>query len=439
MLNLWGSAYRLCDGIGRRDFLRVGALGFGGLTMADIFRLRAQGANPTAAAHKAVIMVYLPGGPSHIDMYDLKPEAPSEFRGEFRPIRTNVPGVDICELMPLHARMADKFAIVRNLQTVDIHAADLLMKGTVSGPRRPVFGSVVSKVRERAAGVLPPYVALGGENGSDPGDPAYVGMSHRPFTPSGPGMENLRLAQGVSLERLDDRRSMLAAFDGMRRDLDDAGGTLAGLDAFSARALDMIRSPQTRAAFDLAREPERVRIRYGTATRLLLALRLVQAGVSVVTVSVAGTVVPGGDWDTHAGADQRSETNFDNLRRKLPVYDRAITTLLEDIYARGLDQDVAVVVWGEFGRTPRINKDGGRDHWAPASFALVAGGGLRMGQVIGDTGPRAERSRGVPYTPANLLATLYRVLGIDPALTLPDYNGRPMYLLDDRRVIEELV
>ena len=252
-------------------------------------------------------------------------------------------------------------------------------------------------------------------------------------------MDSLRLAQGLTLDRLDDRRSMMTAFDNLRRNIDDVGAILAGLDSFSARALEMIRSPSTRAAFDLAREPDQVRRRYGPATRLLLALRLVQAGVSVVTVSLAGTVVPGGDWDTHAGTDQRSETNFDNLRRKLPVYDRAITALLSDLYARGLDQDVAVVVWGEFGRTPRINANGGRDHWAPASFALVAGGGLRMGQVVGDTGPRGERSRGIPYTPANLLATLYRVLGIDPAVTLPDYNGRPIYLLDDRHPIAELV
>jgi hypothetical protein len=439
MLNLWGSSYRVCDGVTRRDFLRVGALGFGGLTMADLLRLRAQGAVPPTAAHKAVIMVYLPGGPSHIDMYDLKPAAPQEFRGEFRPIRTNVPGIDICELMTLQAQMADKFSLVRNLQTFDTHSAELLMRGTLTGTRRPVFGSIVSKLCEHRGDILPPYVALGGENGSDPADPTYLGTTHRPFTPGGPAMESLRLGQGLSLDRLDDRRTMLTGFDNLRRDIDNATGTLAGLDAFSARALDMIRSPQTRLAFDLSLEPEHVRRRYGPATRLLLALRLVQAGVSVVTVSLAGTVVPGGDWDTHAGTDQRSETNFSNLRRKLPVYDRAISALLSDLYSRGLDQDVVVVVWGEFGRTPRINANGGRDHWAPASFALVSGGGLNMGQVVGDTGPRAERSRGIPYTPANLLATLYRVLGIDLALTLPDYNGRPMYLLDDRRVIEELV
>jgi len=439
MLNLFGSKYRVCDGVDRRDFLKVGALGLGGLTLADLLRQRAHGAANPGVSHKSVIMVYLPGGPSHIDMYDLKPDAPQEFRGEFRPIRTNVPGFDVCELMPLHARLADKMSVVRGLQTVDSHSAELLMRGTLSAPRRPVFGSIVSRLRGAGARSMPHYVALGGENGSDPADPAYLGSTYRPFTFGGPGLENLSLSRDVSLDRLGDRRSLLSSFDNVRREIDVAQGTVAGLDAFTAQALDMIASPGTRQAFDLAREPARVRERYGPATRLLLALRLVQAGVSVVTVSLAGTVVPGGDWDTHAGDDQRRETNFDNLRRKLPIYDQAITTLISDLYDRGLDRDVAVVVWGEFGRTPRINRTGGRDHWAPASFAVVSGGGLRMGQVIGDTGPRAERvTSAAPYTPANLLATLYGVLGIDSSRTLPDFNGRPMYVLDDRRVIEEL-
>jgi len=436
MLQIHGPGFRMCDGMVRRDFLKVGALGLGGLTLADVLRLQA--ASPTPRSRKAVIMVYLPGGPSHIDMYDLKPGAPQEIRGEFQPIRTNVPGLDICELMPLQAQIADKFALVRTLQTVDTHSAELLMRGTLTGPKRPVFGSVVSRLRPRHE-TLPPYVALGGENGSDPGDPVYLGTAHRPFKPGGPGMQSLSLDREVTLDRLGDRRALLGAFDNLCRDIDDHRQTLAGLDAFSAQALQMISAPSTREAFDLAREPEAVRSRYGPAGRLLLALRLAEAGVAVVTVSLAGTVVPGGDWDTHAGTDQRSETNFANLRRKLPVYDRAIHAMITDLYSRGLDQDVAVVVWGEFGRTPRINRNGGRDHWAPASFALIAGGGLSMGQVIGDTGPRAESPRSAPYRPSNLLATLYRHLGIDPAATLSDYNGRPMYLLDERRLIEELL
>lgn len=435
MLDLFDSRYRVCDGVSRRDFLKIGGLGLGGLTLADVLRLRAQGAEPSRSSSKSVIMVYLPGGPSHIDMYDLKPDAPDEFRGEFRPIRTNVPGLDVCELMPMHCRIADKMTVVRGLQSFDTHSAELLMRGTLTNPRRPVFGSVVSRMSGGTRDGMPPYVALGGENGSDPADPAYLGNAHRPFAHSGAGMQNLRLTPEVTLDRLNDRRAILQSFDNVRRQIDGA----AGLDAMTARAFDMIASPRTREAFDIGREPAAIRDRYGPAGRLLLALRLAQAGVSVITVSLAGTVVPGGDWDTHAGDDQRRETNFDNLRRKLPVYDQAIHALVTDLYDRGLDRDVAVVVFGEFGRTPRINRAGGRDHWAPAGFVVVAGGGFRMGQVIGDTGPRAERvTSTIPYTPANLLATLYGHLGIDPGHTLPDYNGRPMYILDDRRVIEEL-
>ena len=441
MLSIFGSAFRVCDGVGRRDFLQVGALGLGGLTLGDVLRSRAAAnSNDQPSTPKSVIMVYLPGGPSHIDMYDLKPNAPQEFRGEFRPIRTNVVGFDVCELMPLQARIADRMSVIRGLQSVDTHSAELLMRGVLGNPRRPVFGSVVSKLRDGAQrNGMPHYVALGGENGSDPGDPSYLGTSFRPFTPGGPTMQSLRLTPDVSLDRLNDRRAMMQAFDGFRREADDALGTATGLDAFSARALEMIASPRTREAFDLSREPEARRQRFGRAERLLLALRLVEAGVSVVTVSLAGTVVPGGDWDTHAGDDQRRETNFDNLRRKLPVYDQAVHALITDLYERGLHRDVAVVIWGEFGRTPRINRNGGRDHWAPAGNVVIAGGGFRMGQVIGDTGPRAERvTNAVPYTPAHLLCTLYGLLGIDPSRTLPDYNGRPMYILDDRRTIAEL-
>lgn len=440
MLNFTGARYRPCDGISRREFFKVGALGWGSLTLADLFRLRAEG--KAASGSKSVIMVYLPGGPSHIDMYDLKPDAPVEIRGEFKPIATSVPGFDICELMPLQAKIADKYSIVRGLQSVDTHSAEMLMRGQLGGPsKRPVFGSVVSKLRGGTSeGGMPHYVALGGENGSDPGDPAYLGAAHKPFTAGGPGMANLSLVKGVSPEQLTDRKQLLSSFDTLRRDL-DTRGDLYGMDAFTARALDMVASPRVREAFDVSKEPKELQDKYGPAKRLLQALRLVQAGVSVVTVSVAGTVVPGGDWDTHAGTDQKSETNFGNLRRKLPVYDQAIHALVTDLYERGLDKDVCVVVWGEFGRTPKINKTGGRDHWAPAGNVLLAGGGLKMGQVVGDTGPKAERDRGhsTPYTPANVLSTLYHHLGIDPETTLPDFSGRPMYLLDEREQISELL
>jgi hypothetical protein len=442
MLTFFESSYRPCDGVTRRDFFRVGALGFGGLTLANLLNARAHGAADERAKPKSVIMVYLPGGPSHIDMYDLKPDAPVEIRGEFKPIQTNVPGLDICELMPLQAKIADKFSIVRGLQCVDTHSAELLMRGHLGGPqRRPVFGSIVSKLRGGCGDSgMPHYVALGGENGADPGDPAYLGSAYKPFT-GGQGLNNLSLVKGVTPAQLTDRKQLLKAFDTLSRELDTrAGGDLSGMETFNARALEIISSPKVRDAFDVNKEPQSVRDKYGkNGTRLLQARRLVEAGASVVTLSAAGTMYHGGDWDTHAGTDQRSETNFQNLRGKLPEYDRTLHALVTDIYERGLDQDVCLVVWGEFGRTPKINKNGGRDHWAPATNAFIAGGGLKMGQVVGDTGPRAERAKGTVYTPANVLATLYRLLGIDPATTVPDLTGRPMYLLDDREPIAELM
>ncbi len=444
MLTFLESSHRPCDGISRREFFQIGALGLGSLTLADLFRLRARGAVEEKSKPKSVIMIYLPGGPSHIDMYDLKPNAPVEIRGEFKPIPTTVPGFDICELMPLQAKIADKFSMVRGLQSLDTHSAEMLMRGTLGGPvKRPVFGSVVSRMRGGTGPAgMPQYVALGGENGADPGDPSYLGAAHKSFGGGGGGLGSLSLVRGVNSAQLADRKKLLQSFDSLNRELDTRAGDMAGLDTFHARALEMISSTKVRDAFDVNKEPLRIREKYGkNAERFLRARRLVEAGVSVVTLSAAGTMFPGGDWDTHAGTDQKSETNFGNLRRKLPEYDRAVHALLTDIYDRGLDQDVAVVVWGEFGRTPKINKNGGRDHWAPAGNVLIAGGGLKMGQVIGDTGPKAERdrSRSTPYTPQNVLATLYRILGIDPETTVPDFSGRPMYLLDEREPIAELV
>jgi hypothetical protein len=437
MFTLTGNSHRMCDGLSRRDFFKVGALGLGGLTLADVLRLQGRAASNSP---KSVVMVYLPGGPSHMDMYDLKPNAPAEIRGEFKPIATNVPGFDVCELLPLQAKIADKYSIIRGLQTVDTHSAELLMRGHTSpGGRRPVFGSVVSKIKGGTSeGGMPHYVALGGENGSDPADPSYLGAAHKPFTAGGPGMANLTLVKGITPEQLADRKQLLGTFDSLNREIDPQ---LPGMDAFTARAMEMITSPRVREAFDVSKEPREIRDRYGKGTRLLQAMRLARAGVSVVTVSVAGTVLPVGDWDSHGTNDGRRFGIFADYKQRLPAYDEIIHTFITDMYQRGWDKDICLVIWGEFGRTPKINKDGGRDHWAPAGYVQVVGGGFNMGQVIGDTGPRGERdrSRSTPYTPANLLSTLYRHLGIDPEMTLPDFTGRPMYLLDDREPIAELI
>jgi hypothetical protein len=442
---------RTCDGVSRRDFLRLGALGVGGLTLADLLRLKAEGAVRPADGHKAVIMVYLPGGPSHIDMYDLKPDAPAEYRGEFKPIRTTVPGLDVCELLPQHAARADQFAVLRGLRTQGNHDPTELLtgipaaaSGTIGNVRRPAFGCVVSKLRGVDAD-LPPYVSVSDhrllQSYNDPEEPAYLGPAYRPFSAAGRVAQDLVRPPDVSLERLEDRKALLRSFDAMRREADTAQRSLEGMDGYRRRALEMITSTRVRDALDLGREPDRLRERYGTAgADFLRARRLVEAGVSVVSVAarfpvrLGGGVNDPGGWDTHG-------YNFKILRAKLPIYDQAVSALLDDLRLRGLERDVAVVIWGEFGRTPRIGDStpDGRGHWQTAGCALLAGGGLRTGQVVGATDRKAETPLGRPFTAQNVLATLYHVLGIDPAATLPDHLGRPQPLLDHPEPIDALV
>jgi hypothetical protein len=438
MLTVWGSRRRLCDGLSRRDFLRAGALGVGGLSLADLLRVRARGEGRAGSPGKAIIMVYLNGGPSHIDLYDLKPDAPVEYRGEFKPTRTNVPGMDLCELMPLQAKIADKLAVIRNMRFKQQgHTPPELYTGFLDG-NRPSIGSVVSKLRSDAGllAPVPPYVALGDAN--HVGRPGFLGAAHQPYLP-GSKAGGLGLLGGMTFERLRDRKALLRSFDALRRDLDDARGGLTGMNAFTSQALEMITSNRARDAFDVTREPEPVRARYGKGTEFLQARRLVEAGVPVVTLT-ARNHNPGprcnGDWDHH-------DHIFRCLRAVVPQLDRSIYALVSDLHDRGLDKDVAVVVWGEMGRTPRVGTQrgtvGGRDHWPQAGFALMAGGGLRTGQVVGATDARGERPKERAYTPQNVLATLYHVLGIDPATILLEHQGRPIYLLDDREKVAELV
>jgi len=443
MLTFSGAKYRVCDGISRRGFLKVGALALGGLTLADVLRLKAQGAARPKSSVKSIIMVYLHGGPSHIDMYDMKPDAPAEFRGQFKPIQTTVPGFDICELMPLQAKIADKMSVIRNMSFLEYtlgHNPPLVYSGYPAGSvfpetsRRPTFGSVVSKLRGGAVPNMPPYVAFDGV-GTHPVLGDYLGMAHRPFVP-GEQLSSLGPAAGMTLGRMSDRTELLRSFDTLRRDIDDAHGSMGGMDAFTARALDIVTTPQARDAFDVMREPDRVRANYAGGTQFLQARRLVEAGVQVVTLTSHAETKTwdlAGPWDHHGNI-------FPGLQRELPVLDRRLYALITDLHERGLDQNVAVLVWGEMGRTPKVNSGAGRDHWCDVGFTLVAGGGLKMGQVIGATTARGERAAGRRYTPKHMLATLYQqVLGIDPATTLPGLNGRPMYVLDDREKITELV
>jgi uncharacterized protein (DUF1501 family) len=419
MLTFWGRRRRFCDRAGRRDFLKVGALSVGGLTLADLLRLKAHAKGPVAG--RSVIMVFLHGGPSHLDMYDMKPAAPAEYRGEFRPIRTSVPGMEICELMPRQAALMDKLAVLRGLHFVEEHSAHSLWTGFPERIRRPAFGSVVSYLKGRHDG-LPPYVSLMNHPGSE--DPEYCGTAHRPFVPTGPGLENLGLASGVSLARLEDRKQLLAGLDTIRREV-DYRGALAGIDAYTVRALDMVSSTKAREAFDINKEPPAAREKYAGNEDFLRARRLVEAGISVVTLATGG-------WDTHGN-------NFGALRTMLPKLDAGIAALVSDLHERGLSREVAVVVWGEFGRTPRVNASAGRDHWPMAGFALLAGGNFKTGQAIGETDALGERPRGLSMNSSHVLTSLYQHLGIDPATTIPDHTGRPMYLLEERDGVPGLV
>ena len=409
----------------RRDVLQIGALACGGLTLADMLKSRAS-ATGNAGRGKSVIMIWLRGGASHIDSYDMKPQAPLEIRGEFRPIPTNVPGIEICEHMPRQAAIMDKLAIVRGIKSNDLgdHTPHYILTGFPDRGKRPAFGAVVSYLRPRSDG-LPPYVSLMYKPPGlyDNEGPTYLGAAHRPFVPKAEGLANLSLAEGVSLNRLSDRRRLLSEFDSLNRAVDQSGA-MSAMDAHSQRAMEMVVSPKVREAFDLKREPAGAYERYGKyCENFLLARRIVEAGVPVVTLKV-------GDWDTH-------EKNFIEMRAQLPQLDQGVHALITDLYDRGLQNDVAVVIWGEFGRAPRITRIDGRDHWPEAGAAVVAGGGFRVGQTIGETDRHGAQAKGSPYTPSNLLSNLYQHLGIDPAATVPDFNRRPMHLLDDRQVVRE--
>lgn len=451
MLTLWGASHRFCDSINRRDFLRVGALGLGGLTLPDILRLRAQAG--TQQRPKSVIMVCLAGGPSHIDMYDLKPDAPTDVRGEFRPIHTNVPGFDICEHMPMQASIADQLALVRTIQFIEPmqHELEEVYSGFPKASQRPCFGAAISRFGRGHDPRLPRYVSLDYNSAanSELENPRYMGASYRPFMFGNEGIKNLSMPRNAGLDRMNDKRRLLAAFDNLRRDI-DTHSQFEGMDAQTAQAFDMITSPKARDAFDLSLEPDRVRDRYGKKDdkytyvgktldspweghKFLLARRLVEAGVSVVTMRI-------GSWDHHGNVIQSSggQSIWYSLKTVLPLLDRSIHALVTDLKDRGLDKDVLVVVWGEFGRTPKISQ-AGRDHWPSVGYALFAGGGLKTGLVVGETDSRAGLPRTRPLGAQSVLATIYHALGINPCTTVPDFTGRPMYLLDDREPIAELV
>jgi hypothetical protein len=428
MLTLLGGGQRYCDGVNRRNFLKIGAFG-AGLTLAEMLRARAVAAKVSgkSASNKAAIMIYLPGGPSHMDMYDLKPDAPKEFRGEFNPIATNVAGIQICEHMPLQAKMFDKLACVRSIVSTDEHSDSLVMTGYAERDNRianhPSFGSVISKLRGGATSEVPPFVSLRGMSryGTEPG---FLGIAHRPFTPGGAALQNLRLPRDVSLDRLEQRKALIAGFDDVRRDL-DTNGTMAGMDSFTSRAFEMVTSGTVRDALDISKADAKTRDRYKGVEQFLTARRLIEAGVGCVTLSIGG-------WDTHG-------QNFTTLKRQLPQVDKGVANLIQDLHDLGMNKDVVTVMWGEFGRTPKINQGAGRDHWSPVMSAMIAGGGLKMGQAVGASTARGERPKDRPIMVPQLLSTIYRAMGIDPSMTFANGSGRPMYILDDRDPVKELL
>ena len=451
----------------RRRFLGgVGSATLGSLTLGDLLRLRGASAAPATEPDTAVILLWLPGGPPHMETYDLKPNAPSEYRGEFRPIPTVVPGLDVCEHLPLHAKVADKFTIIRSVahEFAD-HGGGHKRFLTGRHPAEPtgfvndapMVGSVVAKARERVDVGLPNYIV-----GADPGrtgvdvfsfGSAYLGQVYNPFIFGGdPGAANFKV-EGLSLSpdvsaRLGTRARLLGEFDRAQRAF-DRNPAVDALDDFDRRALSFLLSPKARRAFDLTLEDPRLRDRYGRhpyGQRALLARRLVEAGCSFVTMVLETPVPPGEkyptgviyNWDSHAVNGHI----FDDAKYRLPFYDQAVTALVEDLYARGLDRRVLLIVTGEFGRTPRISYDKGRpgrDHWPSAMSMLVAGGGMPTGQVVGSTDRRGERPRDRPLTPNDLWATMYRHLGINPAHDLFDKSGRPLPILPFGEPIRELL
>jgi hypothetical protein len=448
MLTIYGRSGRMCDGVSRRGFLRIGGLGItaGCLSLADISRAEAA-SGISGTRHKAVINVFLGGGPPHQDMWEIKTEAPDGIRGEFRPINTNVPGIQIGECFPQIAARADKCVFIRSVVGArDNHAAFQCNTGWMPDSLaqiggRPSLGAAVSRVKGPVDPSVPPFVGLAKPTQhmpwSDVGTHGFLGIAHAAFKPDGQGMANLTL-KGVALEQLGDRRKLLSSFDSLKRDL-DAGGQMKGLDSLQQRALGVLTSSKLLDALDVSKEPQKLRDRYGDGKpykfqydgaptcndQLLMARRLIEAGVRVVTLSY-------GRWDSHG-------KNFDLVRDHGGKLDQCVSALTDDLEARGMLNDVCVIVWGEFGRTPRINKDAGRDHWPQVSCALMIGGGLKTGQAIGSTNRLGEYAVGRPVKFQEIHATLYHALGIDPATTtIIDPTGRPQHLVE-MEPIRELI
>ena len=434
-----------CEGFYRRDFLKIGAAGLFGLSLPDFLRLEARAAaagREKGRRANAVILVWLGGGPSHLDTWDLKPEAPEGIRGEFKPIETNAAGIRISEHLPKMAQVADKITIVRSLyHTIPSHGPATVFMTTGNKPtpalQYPSLGSLVAKLlpAERA---VPPYVSFSDIRNGSAGQAGYLGTAYNPFGVEGSGggkgagalrARGVSLPTGFTLEELENRNALLEGFDKGLQALDKSTDLIDGLDTFHQQALEILRSDKTKKAFDLAQEPAALRARFGQTPfgqGTLAARRLVEAGVRFVTISLGG-------WDTHS-------RNFETLsKRLLPQLDQTLSALIEDLSERGLLDRTIVYCAGEFGRTPKINKNAGRDHWARSMAVMLAGGGFKRGYAHGATDAQGMAPASTACTPDDISATIFDCLGIDPHQELMTPTGRPVQLFREGKMVEGLL
>lgn len=446
MLSIDGSQHRFCDGLNRRSFLQLGSLGLGGMSLANLMQAEAFATNGNngSGKNKAVIMIFLAGGISHQDFVDLKPNAAEGIRGEFKPIDTSVPGIQICEHLPNMAKMMDKFAIIRSIKDSDgAHAATQCWSGYRRGDQQrmdqPSFGSLITKELGPRDKTVPPYMGLtktcGHKPWCDVGFPGKLGRAFAPVKPDGEDIKAMKL-NGMTLAQLNNRQKLLKAFDGFRREADNQ--VLDGANSIYQQAFDVLTSSKLLNALDVTKEDPKVRARYGKGSpknindgppcwndQILLCRRLVEVGVRCVTLGY-------GRWDYHGN-------NFGQMRERLPLLDKGLSALVSDLHERGMDKDVSVLVCSEFGRTPKINKKAGRDHWARTMAVLLAGGGLKPGYVHGSTDKEGKAPDRDPCLPADVCATLMHCLGIDPKHELLTPAGRPLALFREGNVIAPML
>ncbi len=429
MLTVYSSRHgHDCEGNSRRDFLRIGALGLTGLTLPGLLRTRAAAAEAgEEIKQKSVIWIWLAGGPTHVETFDPKMTAPSEYRSLTGEARTPIPGVTIGGSFGRLASLMDRMAIIRSFAHGDSShgtATQRLMTGYNDRTNmRPSLGSIMARTlgTTNPETGMPSYVRVGSIRGDGPG---WLGTLYSPFNPSGPARKNMDAS--VAADRMHDRRSLLNELDRLNRKR-DASGTMDGIDGFEQQAFELILG-SARDAFDLNKEDQKIRTRYGKGLgeNLLKARRLCQAGCSFITVSYGG-------WDMHGGILK----GFNSGRSE--QVDQGVSALIEDLEQQGMLNDVLVVVTGEFGRTPKINSKGGRDHWGRLCTLALSGGGLKMGQVIGQSSPRIEVPATTPVTPQDLMATILHIYGLDQQLQYVNNQGRPTFLVEDGQPIAELV